>query len=156
MNDSTSGTKSDESKTQGVSITLRFGLAALLATVVAFIVFLMYTLQVNVYLNSYVFYYFLIPFITYIFGVLINIFLQNKVCNKIDIGQLALSNLINFMLPLIVLVIINYFSILKSPIESVLPYSYDYMFKTRLSTIFWLFWSILYSQVFTSGFITVC
>lgn len=153
MNDSTQGTKTT---TQGISVTLRFGIAAVLATAISLLVFLMYSLQVNVYLNPYVFYYFLIPFLTYILGVIINIFLQNKVCNKIDIAQIALSNLINFGLPLIVLTLTNIVTILKSPIESVLPFSFDYTLKTQLSTIFWLFWSILYSQIFTSGFITVC
>lgn len=157
MNDSTQGTKTTgTSGTSGISVTLRFGLAAVLATAISLLVFLMFTLKVNLYINSYVLVYFLIPLLTYICGVVLNIFLQNKVCNKIDIGQIALSNLINFILPLSILVLVNFVSILKSPIESVLPFSLETPLKTQIATIFWLFWSILYSQIFTSGFITIC
>jgi hypothetical protein len=146
----------DTKKPVGISMTLRFGLAAALAFVVTICVIIMYITKMYLNLNHYFFTYFLIPTLTYVLGIIINLTLQNSACGKINVVRVVISNLFNFVIPLATIGIVSFFTMLKSPIESVFPISFDYILKSQLALAFWLFWSILYSQIFVSGFITIC
>ena len=151
MNDS-----KDTEKREGISISLRAGLAFVLAILMSILLMLSYNSNVNLYINPYIFLFLLIPTITYILGIIINVGIQSIACGKIDIVKIATSNLFNFAIPLTTLLLVSFIPFFKAIIDSAFPLTYDYNYKSQLSTTFYLFWSILYSQVFTSGFITIC
>ncbi len=146
----------DTKKATGISMTLRLGLAAFLAGVVTFIVILVYVTKISIHFNPSMLSYVFIPTFTYIVGIIINTVLQNNACGKIDIVRVATSNLFNFVVPLVTIGLVNFIPFLKSPIESIFPFSFDFTLKSQLAVAFWLFWAILYSQVFASGFISIC
>ncbi len=146
----------ESKKPSGVSMTLRLGLAVFLAGVVTFSMILLYVTKLYLNINPNMLTYIFIPTFTYIVGIIMNTVLQNNACGKIDIVRVATSNLFNFIIPLVTIVLVTYIPLLKSPIESIFPFSFDFILKSQLALAFWLFWSILYSQVFVSGFISIC
>lgn len=145
----------DTQKREGISVTLRLGLATLFATLLAFTLFMLLSGKL-VSLSPYLLLFGIVPALAYGVGIFLNVLLQNFACGKIDIVQIALSNLFNFAIPAATLALAFYVSFLRSPIESILPESIDYQVKTQFALSFWLFWAALYSQVFTSGFLSIC
>lgn len=146
----------DTKKKDGISLTMRLGLAVVLAVIVTVFFIIMYIQKIYLLINPFLFLFGMVPFFSYIFGLFINMIVQKYACDSIDIIKISTSNLFNFAIPLGALAITYFVPLINSPIESILPLTMDIYTKSQIATGFWLFWSILYSQTFASGFITVC
>ena len=97
----------------------------------------------------------IIPIISYIAATILNIVSQNSVCQKSNTGQAFTLGLVSMGISTFTYLLASNVGLLARPITAMLP-NMDPFTQKRFIIGFYLFWAGVYSQIFTSGFVSAC
>ncbi len=97
----------------------------------------------------------IIPIIAYILAVILNVLSQKSICSKANVSQAFGLAVIQVVIVAIMYLASNYLSFMGKPIVALFPNSGISMQK-QLTIGFYAFWSGLYAQIISGGFLQTC
>ena len=97
-----------------------------------------------------------IPAISYVWGLGLNSLSQYITCRKVSGQQIALASLFGPAFVILFSLIVYFAGFLRSPVESVLPFSTDIDMKYAIGFSFYLLWAGMYGQTVASGMVQSC